>query len=176
MTKVIENLENEQWLPVVGFEDLYKVSNQGRVMSLHKGERILIQENKKGYMQVVLCRNGEHKKAIVHRIVAQAFVANPEGKPFINHINGIKNDNRIENLEWCTASENLYHAVRSGLKVSPTKAVYLFSEDGRLEARFDSFKACAAYLKVPTSSVSHAIKRNGKAGGKRVSLSCKEAA
>ena len=71
--------------------------------------------NQKGYPQVGIVLEKKYKHKSIHRLVAEAFIPNPENKPCINHINGIKNDNRIENLEWCTYYENNIHAVKTGL-------------------------------------------------------------
>ena len=75
--------------------------------------------SKKGYLQVGLQVNGKLISKRVHRIIAETFIPNPENKPMVNHINGIKTDNRIGNLEWCTAKENVAHAISMGLFVFP---------------------------------------------------------
>lgn len=102
---------NEMWKPVKDYEGLYEISSLGRVKSLnYKGtgkEKILKNtEHSNGYLIVGLAKNGKYKLFYVHKLVAEAFIPNPEGKPCIDHINTIKNDNRIENLRWVTHEEN----------------------------------------------------------------------
>lgn len=117
----------EIWKDIEGFEGRYQVSNFGNVKSLGckrngKKEKILKQHyDKRGYKKVTLSKNYELKSFSVHRLVAIAFLENLENKRTVNHINGIKHDNRVENLEWCTDSENTKHAFKLGLKTPPLK-------------------------------------------------------
>ena len=99
---------NEIWKDIAGYVGLYQVSNLGRVRSFHNGVERIRKPT----------RGGKVKTCYVHRLVAQAFLPNPEGKREVNHRNGIKTDNRVENLEWVTPSENQKHAVTTGLKQS----------------------------------------------------------
>ena len=95
----------EIWKDVVGYEGYYEVSNNGRVRNVRSGH-ILSPGVSQGYHYVVLCRHGERRNKQVNRLVAEAFIANPEKYPIVNHKNEIKIDNAVDNLEWCTYSYN----------------------------------------------------------------------
>lgn len=113
-------LENECFKDVSGCESEYRVSLFGRVKSLNynnTNQPKILKNNlqKTGYLSVGLKINEERKTISVHRLVAMSFIPNPDDKPYVNHINGIKTDNRVENLEWSTAKENTDHGIKSGL-------------------------------------------------------------
>lgn len=118
LKKKIQGKE-EIWLPVVGYEGLYEVSNRGSVYSI-KTDKVLLPSKRRPsikcraerkseapvYFFVSLSKNGKSKKYQIHRLVAIAFIPNPENKPYVNHINEITTDNRVQNLEWSTCGEN----------------------------------------------------------------------
>ena len=107
-------MENEIWKPVIGYEGLYEVSNLGRLKSLAKKRGTVLLHpriikgriNRHGYCQQTLVKEGQRKTISRHKIVAQAFIPNPDNKTDIDHINTIRTDNRVENLRWVTKKEN----------------------------------------------------------------------
>lgn len=109
----------EIWKQIEGGYEEYQVSNFGQIKSLKsKNEKILhLDKDRYGYMNVKLCKNGTMKKFKVHRLVAMAFIENPNGFPEINHKDGNKENNFVENLEWVTKSQNIKHAFDTGLKL-----------------------------------------------------------
>lgn len=117
----LEDLPNEVWKDIKGYEGLYRVSNYGRVKSLKRNtacERILKPRlDKGGYLYINLSKNGICKSKKVHRLVGDCFILNLKHKPQINHIDGNKTNNYVNNLEWSTAAENARHAVDTGLWV-----------------------------------------------------------
>lgn len=109
----------EIWKPIIGFENLYEVSNLGNVRSIERividkiGRKLVFhsvvlvpRKTNKEYLTVNLSKNGKFKNYSVHRLVAEAFIPNDENKPCIDHINGNRQDNSVSNLQWCTHKEN----------------------------------------------------------------------
>jgi hypothetical protein len=120
----------EVWKDIKGYEGHYQVSDCGRVKSLSRvvksrvgvfgtKKEIILKtfKNRDGYLKYKLCINGKEKSVISHRLVANEFLENPFNKPQVNHKNGIKDDNRVDNLEWVTSSENVIHSLANNLKI-----------------------------------------------------------
>ena len=121
-----------KWKDVKGYEGLYQVSDEGVVISLPRqyGNRLIAGRilstnrlTRDGYRRVSLSKEGKPKEFRVNRLVAETFIPNPENKPTVNHKNGNKLDNRVENLEWMTREENMQHAYDNGLK-KPTRGPF----------------------------------------------------
>ena len=107
---------------IIGYEDCYTICEDGTVTSKERlrlndksgkllKSKVLSQSNRNDYRAVTLHKNGVINRFLVHRLIAIHFIPNPQNYPFINHINGIKHDNRIDNLEWCTEEMNRLHAI-----------------------------------------------------------------
>lgn len=131
----MEQEKNEIWLPVKGLEGRLEVSSLGRIRSVERA--VAFGSNKRTVHQTIYKvrkdRDGyviahlAGKNIKIHRAVAEAFIPNPDNKPQVNHIDGDKDNNRVENLEWVTQDENMHHASRSGL----AKHVTVIRDDGR---------------------------------------------
>lgn len=160
----------EVWKDVAGYEGLYQVSNFGRVKSLNFDgsgeERIMRPYNVHGYLRVRIFKNCTKQSIGVHRLVALAFIPNPNNFAIVNHIDGNKLNNNAKNLEWCTNSMNLIHAYRVlGCKASggrPRKKVRCL-ENGSV---YDSVKQASVLTGVNrTSIISCCNGRYSQAGG-----------
>lgn len=179
----------EIWKDISGYEGYYQVSNQGRVRSLDRtiphnlfpGKtrklcgHIMKTNSKDEYVSVSLCKDGCVYSAVVHRLVATAFIPNPENKPQVNHIDGNKHNNAVENLEWVTDVENKHHAIETGLN---DKSSWFTSERAKEEGEkwnvlqrkpvrcietseeFPSIKACAQHFNITSSTISEKLKYN----------------
>lgn len=133
---------NEIWKDIKGWEGIYQVSNVGRVKSLKrflvKEERIMgLHDNGRGYLNVRLRKDSRGNVKYIHRLVAETFISNLENKQEVNHKNGDKSDNRVENLEWCSPEENREHAIRTGLMAfeGENNGMAKFSQQTILELR-----------------------------------------
>lgn len=151
----------EIWKDLIGYKGLYQISTKGRVKSLSRvcntkkmkdgkyskairNEKILKgYKNTNGYMKVNLTKDNKLKGYSIHRLVALTFILNIENKPQVNHIDGNKENNFVNNLEWVTNNENQQHAIDIGLKSYP---VYMFDKKCILLKKFNSVKDAYDYL------------------------------
>lgn len=153
----------EQWKDVEGFDGKYQVSNLGRVRATnyHRTEQCKMMKLFKNfdYLGVRLTKNGKGKTFFVHRLVASAFIENPEKKPYVNHKNGDKHDNQSKNLEWVTPSENCVHRLYD-LKIlnfpCPPKPI-MCVETGE---KFASINLAAKKSGLDQGSISKAVNSN----------------
>lgn len=117
-------MNNEKWKPVVGYEGLYEVSNFGRINSVKRNSTkggIRKQKERHGYLAVELCKDGVRKTYDVHRLVAIAFIDNPESLPQVNHKDENRKNNYAENLEWCSCKQNINYGTARARMVETQK-------------------------------------------------------
>jgi hypothetical protein len=185
--KDMTNIQEEIWKDVVGYEGLYQVSNIGNVRSLPRNgtslcAKILRQSLSKGYPKVNLSKNNLTKEGKVHRLMGFAFMMDTyfEGA-HINHINGIKTDNRIDNFKWVTPSENSQHAWdnglckpskywfgRKGIEASNSKPVIQFDFQGNKIAEYSSATEASQLTNVSRQHISHCCVGTRKSAGKYI--------
>ena len=140
MNKICTNT-NEKWRDVVGYEGLYQVSNTGKIRSHHKGKwkDIVDCATKYGYKVVLLYKNGVRKSARVHRLVAEAFIPNPNNYPYINHKDENPLNNCAENLEWCTPKYNSNYGTATKRRAEKFMTpILMFDIDGNILKTFNS--------------------------------------
>lgn len=158
----------EIWKPVKDYENLYKVSNLGNVKSL---DRVITDKNGKvklikgkihklylthsGYLSIGLYKNSEQKIFRVHRLVADAFIPNPKNLPQVNHIDENKENNCVNNLEWCTVSENGLRKSKKG-----EKKILQYDKEGNFIKEWDSIKKASLELNIKYSTLQEAVKHN----------------
>lgn len=168
----------EIWKDIQGLEGRYQVSSLGRIRSLPskrypKGNVKQLQLSNWGYQYTCVRIIGEYRqqRLTAHREVAKAFIPNPDNKPEVNHKNGVKTDNRVENLEWTTGLENMRHAWRTGLikpNYGPRKSlrgkgnkrsrpVLAFDDNGNQVAEYESGCIAEKSLGIPHGGVGRVL-------------------
>ena len=159
--------EQELWKPVIGYPS-YEVSNTGRVRSVGRymrsrwGYSFLKPKYLKGFTDksgYVRQTFEDRKLQLVHRLVAFAFIPNPENKPMINHIDNNPSNNRVENLEWCTNAENIRHSAKQGRMDNNSSKKVINTQTGVI---YDSIKLAANSIGVIQNTLHYRIKRNSK--------------
>ena len=165
----------EEWRDIKGFEGIYQVSNEGRVRSLdhvtagrHWKGKVLSAAVKAGYPSVRLSNGAEKRSCRVHRLVAEAFLDNPETLPEVNHIDGNKNNNHVDNLEWCTSKKNKVHAWIIGLtKLPPAQAPRPVIQilEGREIASYASMEIAEIITGIDAGTICGCCKGKRKSAG-----------
>src|SRR5699024_3977580 len=139
----------EIWKDIEGYEGIYQVSNLGRVKRVTTGRILKSGKNRGGYLYINLCKQGVVSNKIIHRLVEQAFIPNPENKSDINHIDEDKTNNTVTNLEWTTRKENLNHGTHND-RVSKTLSIQIIATNIKTgdSTEFYSCKECARQLEL----------------------------
>ena len=140
---------------LLDFDNKYAISNYGNIKNLKTNRILKSHLNNNGYLEIQLCSNCKKKTFLVHRLVGLTFIENIYKKPYINHIDGNKTNNRVDNLEWCTAKENDIHARSTHLKVQ-NKPIIASSQDETYI--FESISECARFLNTNTGSIVRVLK------------------
>src|SRR6186713_3302461 len=154
----------ENWKDIDGMEGLYMASSEGRIKSLRSGVIMKPRKNRTGYLRVNISIDGNHKTHALHKLICLAFHTRIEGKEQINHKDGNKENNRPENLEWCNQSENIRHAVDTGLKPKECPWLHIKGSgnwhnkkvlfvNGENVTAFESVEMCAEALNLKSRSV-----------------------
>lgn len=162
----------EIWKDIINYEGIYQVSNLGRVKRLiFKNNHCVMPKEKilkplkhgktdNEYLMVSLSKNSKEKQYYIHRLVAEAFIPKVKNKNQINHKNGIKNDNRIENIEWCNNSENQRHALKMGLKIPAkglkcgnVRAVRQYTKSGSFIKQWDYLTQASRTLNISLPNI-----------------------
>lgn len=165
----------EQFITVKDFPN-YEVSNLGRIRNTKTGKFLKPTTTNGGYLRVWLYNDNTKKEHLVHRLVGMTFINNPLNKETINHINGIKVDNRIENLEWLSRDENTSHSHRTGLNThfqtnNPNKDIMLKCYCVETGEEFESIAQCARSFKTHQSIIYQCIRKNHSWRGLHFKLS-----
>lgn len=158
----MENVENEIWKDVIGYEGKYAVSNIGRIKSLdycRSGRSKILKQGigTTGYYNVGLCINAKAITKKVHRLIAIAFIPNPENKGDVNHIDGNKLNNNVSNLEWNTRKENINHAHRIGLSKNSDFAIKMFKE--RFSKKVVNIITGEEYASITEAEIKNGLKQ-----------------
>ena len=158
------NMTNDEiWCPIKGFENIYEVSDQGRVKSLKFGKERILKPGRtpKGYLFVILCKNGEKKTCGVHRLVSQTFIPNPDNLTEVNHKDEDKENNSVQNLEWCDRKYNINYGTRNQrMAEKKSKPVLQYTKSGEFVKEWKSATDVKRNLNYSHSNISECC--NGK--------------
>ena len=177
--------DKEIWKDIKNYEGYYQVSNLGRIKRVERKVKIknrnreyelLLKENilqcfycPKGYIRVLLTKDTKPKTYMIHRLVAETFIPNPDNLPQVNHIDGVKNHNNVENLEWCTQSYNIKHSYEIGLRKTMDEVLRQNrKKQSKKVAKYDIY----GNLLEIYESVNEASRKN-KAGRRHILSSCR---
>ena len=165
----------ESWKKIDNYDN-YMISNLGNIKNIKRNKLLSPSKNTWGYLGVLLHKNGDKKRYQMHRLVANAFIPNLENKKEVNHKDGNKLNNHVDNLEWVTRSENMIHAYQMGLEKSPStgkcgklnkrsKEILQFTKDGKFIQEYESANLASIEL-------SKTLNKNSETIAKSISKCC----
>lgn len=175
-------VENELWIDIPGYKGLYQVSNLGRVKSLdrkvtqkhysgiiahhtYKGKLLIPHKQNTGYYFANLKKDGQTKKEYIHRLVAISFIDNPNNYTYINHIDGNKTNNNVNNLEWCTQSYNIKYAYDNGTKTPPNMKKVKQIKNGQAIKIYNSLTEAGRETNICWTNISKCCRKLRKQAG-----------
>lgn len=180
----LPSLNQEEWRDIKKYKGLYQVSNMGNVRSLdrlveqknkfgrlqqhlYKGRQLKKQIQRNGYEVVNLYKGKKMVKELVHRLVAETFLERESGSNYVNHRDGNRANNKLNNLEWCTQSNNLYYAYAYGNKIAPhMKKIHQIDLNGKVLNVFESIQQAERKTGIKASNISKCCRNlRAKAGG-----------
>ena len=166
----------EIWKDIEGYKGLYQVSNLGRVKSLNyrrTGKEGIMKgvDDGCGYLQVALSKDGKDKKCRLNRLVAQAFLENPNSLPEVNHKNEDKTDNCVENLEWCDRAYNVNYGTGNKNRAEKrSKPLYSINKESGLVTYWESAKVASRQTGIAKQNICACLKGNRKSAGGHIWL------
>ena len=155
----------EEWKDIPNFNGLYQVSNNGNIKRTKDEYIFKKNKNSRGYRIITLTKDKKEYSLSVHRLVAEAFIPNPNNLPQINHKDGNKLNNKIENLEWCTQSENMKHAYKNKLEIKSGKKVAQFDLDMKIIKIWDKIIEAEKEYKIAHGKITMVCKGKRKTAG-----------
>ncbi len=175
MSKIVQleiPFDFEEFKDIENYEGLYQISNFGRVYSLISNKFLKPQSDKDGYLYVGFSKNKKQKFYRIHRLVAQAFIPNPLNLPEVNHINEVKSDNRVENLEFCDTKYNTNYGTRTirilqhpNTCIKQPKSVLQFTRQGEFVKEFPSIHEASRQTKINQNNISECCNEKRKSAG-----------
>lgn len=173
---------NEEWKDIKKFEGLYQISNFGRVKSLdrkiyqknkngkfqyvtYRGRILKVQKQKNGYLTIDLHRDNKFERKLIHKLVAEMFISNPNNYKYINHKDSNIQNNKVNNLEWCTQSYNIKYAYDLGNKIPPNMRAIKQIKDGKIVNIFKSISLAERQTNIKGANISKCCRNIRKNAG-----------